>query len=390
MTQNENIVIKPIPGLYHRITALDLARFLAMVMMIQGHAISALTSTSQIDITQFPWDIWNFIRGLTAPVFLTVSGAVHVFANKRDSEGKLKSSTIKRRIQIAISLIIIGYALQFPAKDIYDLFYVSKDNWAFFFRANILQIFGFSLLFLLLTFILTKNDKSLKIVSIIIGTLITILTPFVFHINWFSVLPIAIAPYFSVKTGSLFTFFPYTAYIFFGTALGVVLKNLEPDKRTNFLYKNGIRIGLVLLVIGYPLFFYFEAHHGPDYLRISNIGMIIIRLGYVFSFLTFTSYLHRKTMKLTKYYNIFGRRALFIYVTHLIILYGTPAFNSLAKSYENSISLGYVILITIFIEIACLSIVYFYEYSSQKYPGSIRIYSAIIVGYILFVLFLNT
>ena len=62
-----------------RLFVLDLARCIAMIMMIQGHTLDALTDPQLLDIHAFPWNIWNFIRGLTAPVFLIVSGDHNLF-----------------------------------------------------------------------------------------------------------------------------------------------------------------------------------------------------------------------------------------------------------------------------------------------------------------------
>ena len=90
----------PVKQISDRLPALDLARCVAMLLMIQGHVLFELTAPSYINIHQFPWDIWEFFRGLTAPIFLTVSGAVQVFANKRDENGNLSKNTIHKRINI--------------------------------------------------------------------------------------------------------------------------------------------------------------------------------------------------------------------------------------------------------------------------------------------------
>ena len=70
-----------------RLFALDLARLMAMLMMMQGHTLDALVNPQLMDLGTFPWNIWQFMRGLTAPIFLIVSGTVHVFAMKRDEQG---------------------------------------------------------------------------------------------------------------------------------------------------------------------------------------------------------------------------------------------------------------------------------------------------------------
>ncbi|MCX6140750.1 MAG: heparan-alpha-glucosaminide N-acetyltransferase domain-containing protein, partial [Candidatus Kapabacteria bacterium] len=82
-----------------RLYALDLARFMAMLFMMQGHVLDALVSSSVIDISHAPWNVWHWIRGLTAPVFLMVSGAVHVFATKRDADGRVREDVMGKRIR---------------------------------------------------------------------------------------------------------------------------------------------------------------------------------------------------------------------------------------------------------------------------------------------------
>ncbi len=101
----------------NRVPSLDLARILAMLMMIAGHTFFSLVEPSQINVNSSPWNWWEFLRGATAPIFLTVSGIVQVFANNRDENGKLSTSTIKKRGRMALMLIAIGYLLVFPRKD---------------------------------------------------------------------------------------------------------------------------------------------------------------------------------------------------------------------------------------------------------------------------------
>ena len=50
----------------------DFARVIAMVFMIQDHTMDALLSPSYLHGPAF--QVWLFIRGLTAPIFLTLSG----------------------------------------------------------------------------------------------------------------------------------------------------------------------------------------------------------------------------------------------------------------------------------------------------------------------------
>ena len=146
----------------NRLASLDLARVLAMLMMIQGHTIYATANPSLIDTSIWYWDIWSFLRGFTAPVFLTVSGAVHVFANKRDEYGRLSNQVAIRRINIALLLLFVGYMLVFPAGRIYDVFFVEHKYWLNFYKVNILQLFGSTLLLALALFYIYKKELSIN------------------------------------------------------------------------------------------------------------------------------------------------------------------------------------------------------------------------------------
>ncbi len=383
-----NTISPPQQYISQRLAALDLARFLAMVMMIQGHTIYALGSPDLVNIEVFPWNVWHFLRGFTAPVFLTVSGAVHVFANKRQEDGTLRNRVVSRRIRIALLLIIIGYVLAFPASTIYDAFFVPPERWAVFFRVNILHLIGITLLFLLIFFLVTRTDKSLRILSLIAGILVIFFTPFAKTVDWFSILPEGIAAYFSEEHGSLFPIFPNSAYVFLGTTFGTLLKKIPTENRTDFLLKWGIPIGAVFLIIGYgfaPYQYLFSFEHYD--LQAANFAIIFKRIGFVFVGLSVVSAIYKMTKGLSAYYTIFGRRALFIYIGHLILIYGTPIFPSLHKLYAKSLDLGQVLLCVIGVELLTIAMAYSYDTCVRKYPNSIRLFRIIIAAYLIYVLF---
>ena len=58
-----------------RIQLLDFIRFMAMVLMVEGHTLEAFLRPQDIRMADFGWNAWVGLRGLTAPLFLMVSGA---------------------------------------------------------------------------------------------------------------------------------------------------------------------------------------------------------------------------------------------------------------------------------------------------------------------------
>ncbi|MCX7737624.1 MAG: DUF1624 domain-containing protein [Candidatus Kapabacteria bacterium] len=372
-----------------RLSGLDLARIIAMIMMVQGHVIFELTNPALIDYNNLTWNIWNFFRGLTAPIFLTVSGIVQVFANKRDETGILPKKTISRRIFVAVNLILIGYLLVFPAEKIFHLPFVESTVWGYFFQVNVLQMIGVSLLIVLLLFKLTKNDKSLGLASLFGAIAVFSLTPFVFLVDWFKYLPIPIAAYLSIDKGTLFPIFPYTGFILAGVAVGTYLKSLPKEKR----YKNIIRyapiVGIALLIISYFVSLIFNPYNSLffDPLK-ANPGTSIMRLGCVLIFISIVSIIYQFTQKFSNFYSILGKRALFVYVAHLILLYGIPWIPSIGRLKPGGFSLEFTIPFAILIILISLSSAYFYEVSiarNFKRKVIFRYSLTALIAYLLFV-----
>ncbi|MCX8054129.1 MAG: DUF1624 domain-containing protein [Ignavibacteria bacterium] len=372
-----------------RLTALDFTRFFAMIMMMQGHVIYELASPNTIDYSTFGWSVWNFIRGLTAPTFLFISGAVNVFANKRLEDGSLGKDIIWKRIKIAIMLLIIGYLLVFPAAKVYDLQFVSEDSWRIFFSVNILQLFSVSLLLLLTLFIVTKNNKKLGYVSLFLALLIVFASPFVHKVHWFDYLPEFFAAYLSSEHGSLFPVFPFSAYLLFGASFGVWLQSIDRNRRNEFLMKTCWKIGVPTILIGYPMMLLFNKVDVPfvDVMRVSP-GFFFIRIGLVLTIISIMTYIYNLTKPLGKYYSMFGKKAIYIYVIHLMLIYGSPISVGLAKYFRSQLTLEYSILAALFVIFATLGIVYLYEHTTTKYKYPKVVFRYAVAAYLFYFFFI--
>ncbi len=371
-----------------RITAIDLARFVAMIMMVQGHVIDALLSPAYYNINEFPWDVWNFLRGFTAQVFLIVSGIVSVFANKRLDNGKLKPGTFKRRVNLALILIALGYLFAFPANKIWDLFFIDNSYLVSLFRANILQLIGVSLFFVVLLYRLTRNDKTLSWIALTIALIISGLSPFVHQVNWFNYLPEFIASYLSFEHGSFFPIFPYTAFMFYGVFLGTILKKIDAEKRTKFIIIWVTLAGIILIAAGsgFRELLWEFAIYIPTKV---NPAAIIFQIGCVLAGVGFWAFIYSKTKKLSFYYAMFGKRALMVYVFHLIVLYGTSWFPSIGNIYYRQLSIGWTLFFAVLIELITFSLVYLYEFLINKYPKFEKYHKQVVVGVLLYFLLIG-
>lgn len=359
---------------------------LAMMMMIQGHTIYALASPESYDISIFPWNIWHFLRGITAPVFLMISGAVHVFANKRNDDGTISPITTKKRIKIAIILIFVGYLLVFPAQKIWDIFFLDPTEWYNFYKVNILQLFGVSLIIYLLIFVFTRNHKQVGIISLILSMFFIFMTPVIHNSDW-TFLPRFLSAYLSHEPGSLFPLFPFSAYLFMGGAFGAILKGIKIENRLKKILIWGIPTGIVFLAIGVG----FEYFLLPKYWQIKgfyHVGLTFTRMAMVFFGLPIVVLIYIYTKKLEKYYIIFGRRALFIYVAHLVLIYGCALFPGVGRGFPKEFSIEMAIGFAVIIEIISLYVAYFYETSIKNWVHARRFYKILIAAYLIILFFI--
>lgn len=373
----------------NRVPSLDLARILAMLMMISGHTFFSLVDPKLVNVGDFPWSWWEFLRGVTAPVFLTVSGIVQVFANKRDENGNLKPKTIKKRYSMALLLIAIGYLLMFPADKIYDIPFLEHQYLEGFFAVNILQLFGFSLLMVLLTFLLTKSDKTLFKASLSIAILLTIVSPFSQLINWFNFLPYPIASFFDYRNGSFFGVFPFSAYLFYGLAFGTKLKQISPENRISYIIKKGFQFSPLFLAIGFVLL-NFETEP-----LIKNIipykvstGFFFFRFSIVVLVLAFTGLIAQKATILHKYFTFFGQKALYVYILHIIVLYGSAVTPGLNTFFSEQASIAFAFANIPVVLLSTLLLTYLIDKliaSSRKFA---IVYKYSITAYLVYLLFI--
>ncbi len=353
-----------------RLVYLDLMRVVAMVMMIMGHSFFDLVRPSLVNLSEFPWFVWEFLRGLTAPLFLFISGIVQVFANKR-IDHKLPKETIYKRIRIALLLIFLAYFLNFPVQKAFHLIFQSKQNLIPFFQVNILQIIGLTLLWILLYFSFTKNNQQLGKISLWTGIFIFALTPLVHLIDWYNILPLPIAPYFSLEKGSYFTIFPFSGFTFFGVAFGTYLERFELHQRANVIVKLGFKLLMIFLPLGIAVYFLINSFSLPFYdVYKANSGMSIIRLACVLALLSFFVLLYQKYLhnfnSIQKVSTALGKNALFVYVLHLIILYGLPWYPGFATIYNRTLDVIPSFAISLTIVLISFSIVFIFEDSVSK------------------------
>jgi hypothetical protein len=293
-----------------------------------------------MDLASFHWQAWVGLRGLTAPTFLLVSGAATVLGIRYGEDGRIARTLILRRLRVACTVAALGYLLVFPANRLADLRWVSPEVWRQFLRIDILQLNAATLLLLTALLCWTRTVRRYAAWSLGIGTLILAGAPFVAAVDWFRWLPEGLASWVSFDHGSLFPLFPYSAYMFLGVGLGALLLETPAQER-------GRRFRLVCLAAGCGCLLFSLAAQRLPWQLISlqdayrgGYAYTSFRLGFTLLLFGGLAWAAQLCPRLEAAVAPLGRRSLFVYVGHLVLLYGTPWTAGLATGRLHTMTVG--------------------------------------------------
>lgn len=315
-----------------RYISADLLRGLVIIIMIEVHVFNAFLLP---ELRQTGWfGVLNFINGLVAPSFLFVSGfAFQVSSGSKLEEMRKLGITFWKKIGRIFQIIIIGYGLHLP------FFSLSKIKNELtpqlvesFFAVDVLQCIGFGLLFLFLTRLLIKSDKAYHYFLIISIVVVTLISPFLWKIDFANHLPLAIANYFNRMHGSLFPLFPWVSFLLAGAVFAKYFVDARENNVEEKFIKISAGVGLVLLLLGHL----FLSGLSPEAIKsiLPNPIFYLQRMGYIL-ILFFGCWWIDKKFSIKKSFVLdASRESLLVYWLHLVIIFG--AFWS-GKSFADNI-----------------------------------------------------
>lgn len=323
-----------------RLYFIDAMRAWAILMMLQGHFVDGLLDTAFRDTSSLTFNVWKYFRGITAPVFFTVSGFIFTYLLVRGEKTGIKNPRVKKGVKRGLELLLIGYLLRINLLGL-----LKGEIYASFYLVDVLHCIGLSILGTIGIYLLTKNRKKYLFPLTLVGItgLLFLFEPI--YKSWeFALLPEAIANYLTKTNGSVFTIIPWFGYAAFGGFLSVLFTKF---KNFNYLYPIAITAaaacGLSLIFFSSDFFLTISSWTGIQlFTNIYFNNYLFIRLGdvlVVFAiFMLFRSILQNRTLLKI------GQSTLSIYVVHFIILYGSFTGLGLYGFFHHS--LGHVVTIS--------------------------------------------
>lgn len=371
MLNTENIAI---PVKRERLLFIDMARSIAILLMLEGHFIehsfngfdtmvSAVKATGTSGNLFFDW--WYFMKGFTAPMFFTVTGIVFVYLLSMNNEsGFFKNRRVRKGFRRSFELLFWGFALQFNLKHVSDYFTGKFGDWIYAF--HVLQCIGIGITCLLLIYGLWKWLKfgPLYIYYFIVATTIFAFYPFFKEIPdgvYFPQnAPLIIQNVFK-GPHSVFPIIPWLAFSIYGGMIGAMLFTFQKNVRKFWFPLTFLAVGVILNIFGYIMF------KGVDHLMAQlnihndlgfvNNAWLYGRLGQILIALAILMYIEKFFKIKDSLFLQIGQNTLPIYVLHVMLLYNGMLGIGLSDVLKDSLSgwqailgaAGFITLFALFI-----------------------------------------
>ena len=285
--------------------------------MMEGHFIDTLLDPVYRDSGAI-FFTWKYFRGITAPVFFTISGFIFSYLLMKVAGTSKAKKRLKKGVKRGLLLLFLGYLLRAPI-----LSWLQGSFSSYFFVVDVLHCIGLSLIIIVGLYRLCDGKKVLLMTAFGLLWIGIFVSEPLYRDQSFDFLPAIFSNYLTKANGSVFTIIPWFGYVAFGSMMAICFDLFEKVKSFKW-----ISISLMLLIGGvvfrFSSYLFMELYYGTDVLVFKQIAY----LNYLFPRLGDVLILFAIFYALNKYLNIeivgkVGQKTLSIYVIHFIILYGS-------------------------------------------------------------------
>jgi len=352
-----------------RLHFIDAMRAWAILMMLQGHFVDGLLDTVFRDPENNVYTLWKYFRGITAPVFFTVSGFIFTYLLIRVPLYGLENPRIKKGVRRGIQLVLIGYALRL------NLFGLLEGKlYDSFFFVDVLHCIGISILTIIGIFWISARRTTWLFPTLLLTTTVLLFMFEPIYKEWnYAMIPEGLANYFTRSNGSVFTVIPWVGYTAFGAFLSVLFTRFKNYKNLySWAISLSIIAGLGLLFWSSPLFVYLNEITGVSlYKALSLNNYLFIRLGDVM--IVFAIFMIVRRFITHSTFLRIGQNTLSIYVIHFIILYGSFTGLGLYNYFHHTLTPGMSIAGAVVFMIVCSFVALKYERNEEAIKNQVAI-----------------
>jgi hypothetical protein len=288
--------------------------------MVCGHTLDALLSPEARAAPEVA-TYWQY-RGLTAPLFLTVSGwAIAASAARTGASGR---GVLTARLPRVLLLLCAGFALRFPSWATGAFLKGDRALWRHFLAFDALHCVAFGLLAVAAVLAATERLRPRLVLLAAVGGALLAAGPLLPSITATGIPEIAFEQI--LRGTSPFPALPWAAYVLAGCAAGLLAR----EARSPGAAAAGMAAAGALLVAG-------ARAVGLEDLAVWSPVLVALRLGQVLLVLAALAAVPRR---LAAAVAPLGRASLFVYVVHIPIVYGWGTHEGLAQRVGPRLALG--------------------------------------------------
>lgn len=329
-----------------RLKFIDMARSVAILLMLEGHFTGAALSNEFRDSKYWLYNLWHNVHGLTSPLFFTVTGIIFVYLLSANNKiGYFENFRVRKGFKRVAELIFWGYFIQLNLWSIIQSFYYGSEfhlEWLYAF--HVLQSIGVGIFLLLIIYGIYKwIGRGALYWYYLIGALIIfgfygmmknyimneeelVATGMKAHETYFPKNAPSFIQNMFYGQFSDFSFVRYSGYTILGGMLGSLIRTFESKTRELWFCLTFIFVGLFLNFFIQTIFQWLDS--AAEWSGLVEKGVYELnatafyRFGQVMVFLGLLMILDKYADVKAKLFLKIGQNTLPIYVVHVIILYG--------------------------------------------------------------------
>lgn len=367
-----------------RIQFLDFMRGFAVIVMIVGHSIDAVLSNEARESGLFA--LYTFCRGFTAPMFLFVSGCAFAIATeKRWVEFRTPGRVVSRRFLKILLLFTLGYGLHLPyfslRKIIVD---ATQADMMLLFQVDVLHCIAASMLILQILILITRTEQRFAIITLGMAVLMVIATPLVWSVDFGKTVSPLVAPYFNEQQPTLFPLFPFAAYLFLGVVVGHFFLVAYRAHRERAYFERLFIASVIVAVCGYLLMLFPVTVYPPHDFAKANPSWFLMRVGIIVTITSGFFFVRRIPQKAAFHLTVLGQSSLFVYVTHLLVVYGSAVNNGLAQFIGHTLSLTGTLAVVLGVLLCMIMCVHVWRYVQNQHLTLARTAQILLAGTMMF------
>ncbi len=336
------ITLKPSSN---RLQFIDMARSIAILLMLEGHFVDDSLMDIYRDPNNIIYSTWLFIRGFTAPIFLTVTGLVFVYLLlMKEEEGFFNNLRVKKGFKRSVELLFWGFILQYYA-------------------FHVLQCIGVGIFTILVIYGIYKLIRfiPLWVYYLLAGLLLFGLNMYFDQLEKYELWP-KNAPYFvqnmfhGPQNRAIFPIVPWMGYTMFGAFMGCLLHVFKGNIKKWSTIAITFGIGMILFFYAKPILIFIDNITGNQFvLKLSRLDWLYMRLGMVIIVLSLLLMIEHILGEIKP--NLFlkmGQNTLTIYILHMVVLYGSITGLGLNRLFRKSlnpweVTIGAILFIAFFV-----------------------------------------